>query len=217
MKKTVYKPILPKTINRAAALILDAVLLLVLFTGILYIISLIADFDAHYALLQEEYKKVGYLIFDPESKEFVTITMDNPNYNHVIDLINENEVLLTELAFVNRFSVNAPLIGIAISLFVLEFIVPLILKNGQTIGMKFFKIALISKNNLAITNTQLFARCVIGKIAILGVIPVLSLLYIFLNAGGGLFGTSLLLIVIIVQIVMLVKNDNLLTLIYKDY
>ena len=70
------------------------------------------------------------------------------------------------------------------------------------------KIALISNNNLAITNTQLFARCVIGKIAILGIIPVLSLLYIFLNAGGGLLGSSLLLIVLIAQIVMLTKNKN---------
>ena len=208
MGKIEYKPILPKTINRAAAFILDAILLLVLFTGILYFISLIADFDTHYAILQEEYKKVCYLVFNPEINDYQAISPTDPNFDYVVELINDNEVLLKELSFVNTFSVNAPLIGLAISLFILEFIVPLILKNGQTVGMKFFKIALISNNNLAITTTQLFARCIIGKIAVLGIIPMLAILYIFLNAGGGLFGTIILLVVVIIQIVMLIKNKN---------
>lgn len=208
MSELQYKPILPKMINRAAAFILDFVLLLVLFTGILYIVSKIANFDNHYSILQEEYKKVGYLIFNPEVNDYVFIKPDNPNYDNVIELINANELLLKELSFVNRFSVNAPLISIAISTFILEFIVPLFMKNGQTIGMKFFKIALISNNNLAITSTQLFARCLIGKIAILGVVPVLAILYIFLNAGGGLFGSIILLVIVIIQLVMIIKNKN---------
>ena len=208
MSELQYKPILPKMINRVAAFILDFVLLLILFTGILYFISLFADFDNHYAILQEEYKKVGYLIFNPEVNDYVFITPDSPNYDSVIDLINENELLLKELSFVNRFSVNAPLISVTISMFILEFIIPLFLKNGQTIGMKFFKIALISNNNLAVTSTQLFARCLIGKIAILGVVPVLAILYIFLNAGGGLFGSIILLIIVIIQLIMIIKNKN---------
>ena len=208
MGKIEYKPILPKTINRIAAFIIDAILLLILFTGILYFISLIANFDAHYAILQEEYKRVGYLVFNPEINDYQTISPTDPNFDYVVELINDNEVLLKELSFVNTFSVNAPLIGLAIALFVLEFIIPLIFKNGQTIGMKFFKIALISNNNLAITTTQLFARCIIGKIAVLGIIPLLSILYIFLNSGGGLFGTLILLIIVIVQMAMLIKNKN---------
>ena len=48
----------------------------------------------------------------------------------------------------------------------------------------------------------------IGKIAVLGIIPMLAILYIFLNAGGGLFGTIILLVVVIIQIVMLIKNKN---------
>ena len=36
----------------------------------------------------------------------------------------------------------------------------------------------------------------------------LAILYIFLNAGGGLFGTIILLVVVIIQIIMLIKNKN---------
>ena len=40
MGKIEYKPILPKTINRIAAFIIDAILLLILFTGILMQVSM---------------------------------------------------------------------------------------------------------------------------------------------------------------------------------
>ena len=208
MSNYMSKPTLAKPMNRIAAFILDTVLFLILFTGVLYLISLIFGFDALHDTLRAEQIKEGYLILNAETNEYEIISKDHPNYDVVIENVSNNALLMDTLFTVNQFSMNAPLIALAIVMFILEFVVPMFLKNGQTVGMKFFKIALISNNNLAITTTQLFARCIIGKIAVLGIIPMLAILYIFLNAGGGLFGTIILLVVVIIQIIMLIKNKN---------
>lgn len=198
----------PKIVNRLAAFLIDAVLFVILFTGVLYLTSLIFDFDSHYAILQEEYKKVGYLILNAETEKYEFLSPDAPNFKEISQLVTENKIIMEELFFVNSFSVKAPLAATAIVLFITEFIIPIFLKNGQTLGMKIFGIGLLSTNGLAISPIQLFARCFIGKIAVLGIIPVLGILYIFLNYSGGLLGSLMVLIIYGTNLVLLVKSKN---------
>lgn len=208
MANNLFKVCKPKTIHRLAAFLIDAIVFVILFTGVLYLISLIMDFDAHYALLQEEYKKVGYLIFNEEKEKWEFLTSTAPNYEEVTKLVTENKVIMEELFFVNSFSVKSPLIAIAIVLLVVEFIIPLILRNGQTIGMKVFSIGLISNTGIAISPIQLFARCFIGKMAVLGIIPALGILYIFLNYSGGLLGSLIVLVIYGINLFLLIRSKN---------
>ena len=203
-----FKVCKPTTIHRLAAFLIDAILFVILFTGALYLISLIFDFDTHYSILQEEYKKVGYLIFNEESKKWEFLSQNAPNYAEVSKLVTENDIIMEELFFVNSFSVKSPLAAIAIVLVITEFIIPLILRNGQTVGMKIFSIGLISNSGIAINPIQLFARCFIGKIAVLGIIPALGILYIFLNATGGLLGSLIVLIIYGINLFLLLKSKN---------
>ena len=208
MSSNIFKINKPKIVNRLAAFLIDAVLFVILFTGVLYLASLIFDFDTHYAILQEEYKKVGYLILNTETNKYEFLSLPAPNFNEITKLVTENKIIMEKLFFVNSFSVKAPLAATAIVLFITEFIVPLFLRNGQTLGMKIFGVGLLSTNGLAINPIQLFARCLIGKIAVLGIIPVLGILYIFLNYSGGLLGSLMVLIVYGVNLVLLIKSKN---------
>ena len=202
------KPTLAKPIHRLAAFLIDAVVFVILFTGVLYLTSVIFDFDTHHEALLEEYKKIGYYIFNEKTEKWEYLATTAPNYKEVTDLLMNNTIIAEELFFVNSFSVKAPLAATAIVLVIVEFIVPLFLKNGATLGMKCFHIGLLSKNDLAINPLQLFARCFIGKIAILGIIPVLGILYIFLSTGGGLLGTLMVLLVYGIQIGLLIASSN---------
>ena len=208
MNAYIYKPVLPKTLSRVAAFLIDFVLFLVLFTGVLYLISVITTFNEHYELMKELYIQEGYYILNESTGAYEMISQDAPNYEQVMQNCMANKALVDEIFYVRRFTLNAPLIACAIVLFITEFILPLIFKNGQTLGMKCFHIGLISKSNVRVKVVQLFARCVIGKIAVLGVVPLLALLYTFLSSAGGLLGTIIMLIIYGVHIAMLLGNPN---------
>lgn len=208
MSKFEYKPVLPKTINRIAAFIIDAILLVILLTGILYLSSVVFHYDAHLAALESEYIKEGFLVLNPETNKYEYLSETASNYQVVLESIKNNKIIISEQNFLNSYTSQAPIACIAIVLFITEFIVPLFLGNGQTVGMKVFKIALISNNNIKISPLQLFARCLIGKIAILGVIPMFGVSFILFNPTGGLLGTLIIIVILIIQITAIMKNKN---------
>jgi uncharacterized RDD family membrane protein YckC len=66
----------------------------------------------------------------------------------------------------------------------LEFVVPLLLKNGQTLGKKIFGAALMRTDGVKVSPVQMFIRTVLGKFTIEIMIPVYVLVMIYLNAIG---------------------------------
>lgn len=88
-------------------------------------------------------------------------------------------------------------LGLLLSYLVLEFIIPILLKDGQTVGKKVFGIGLVNQNCVKITTLSLFARALLGKFAIETMFPVL-LVFLFFFGGIGplaiiLFAALLLL------------------------
>lgn len=77
-------------------------------------------------------------------------------------------------------------IGILLSYIILEFILPIIFKNGQTVGKKIFGICLVRPNCVRITTLSLFARTLLGKYTIETMFPVLLVFMFFLGGLGVL-------------------------------
>ena len=77
-------------------------------------------------------------------------------------------------------------VGVALAYLVLEFILPLIFKNGQTVGKNVFGICLVRANCVKMGNVQLFARTFIGKFAIETMFPVLLVFMVFFGWLGWL-------------------------------
>ena len=73
----------------------------------------------------------------------------------------------------------------------LEFMVPLLLKNGQTLGKKIFGVALIREDGVQLNTVQLFTRTVLGKFTVETMIPVFVVIMLFFNTADML---SLLLL-----------------------
>ncbi len=208
MDNLVYKPKYAKYILRIAAFVLDFILFLVLLTGVLFLLMKIFNFDYYYNILDDEYKRIGYKIYDEASKSYHYISENAPNFNEVIEKYKNSEIIKEYSYKVNRLVLNVPIISIFISMLVFELIIPLIFRNGQTIGMKCFHIALLSKSNIKIKPIQVFIRFLFGKTILMAIIPYMCLFYSLFNATGGLFGTIIIALIYIINIVLLFKGNH---------
>jgi uncharacterized RDD family membrane protein YckC len=93
-------------------------------------------------------------------------------------------------------------IGILLGYLLLEFAVPLMFKNGQTIGKKIFGIALMRNDGVKINTVMLFVRTVLGKYTIETMIPVLIIIMTFFGSAG-IVGLAVLLLIGVLELVML--------------
>ncbi|MDE5592974.1 MAG: RDD family protein, partial [Clostridiales bacterium] len=98
-------------------------------------------------------------------------------------------------------------IGILLAYVTLEFIIPIILKNGQTVGKKVFGICLVRPDCVKITNLSLFARTILGKYAIETMFPVL-LVFLFIFGGLGILSLILLAALALLNIVLFFATKN---------
>lgn len=85
-------------------------------------------------------------------------------------------------------------IGIFVSLLLLFFVVPLLFKNGQTLGKKLFGLAVVRTNGVKASNPVLFIRAVVGLYAMETMVPVLMAVMIYFGYLGivGLITVALL-------------------------
>ena len=93
MDNLVYKPKSAKYILRIAAFVLDFILFVVLLTGLLFIFMKIFNFDEYYNILDNEYKNIGYKIYDEATKSYHYISESAPNFNEVIEKYKNSEII----------------------------------------------------------------------------------------------------------------------------
>ena len=98
-------------------------------------------------------------------------------------------------------------IGVLLAYLILEFILPIILKNGQTVGKKVFGIGLVRSNCVKITNLSLFARTIIGKFAIETMFPIL-LIFLFLFGGLGALAIVLFVAITLLNVIVFIVTSN---------
>ena len=100
-------------------------------------------------------------------------------------------------------------VGILVAYIILELIVPICFKNGQTIGKKIFGIALMRVDGVKLSGVALFARTILGKYTIETMVPLYIVLMIAIGAMG-LTGTIVLFLLLILQIglVIITKTNS---------
>lgn len=98
-------------------------------------------------------------------------------------------------------------VGLLLAYLILEFILPLIFKNGQTVGKKIFGICLVRPDCVKISNLALFARTVVGKFAIETMFPTL-LVFSFLFGGMGVLAIILFAAITLLNVVLFFATSN---------
>ncbi len=197
--------------KRTAAYLLDLILLLIVVTGVAFALSSILKYDSYAEKLEsiyEEYESVYGIDLDISSEEFASLSREEQKlYEDVGILLNENE----EAVIAYNMSVNLALIissvSILIAYLLLEFVLPLIFKNGQTVGKKIFGIGLIKQNGVRVSPLQLFIRTVLGKCTVETLVPVyIIILIIFGNLG--MTGTVILAGMLLLQLALVATSKT---------
>jgi energy-coupling factor transport system permease protein len=98
-------------------------------------------------------------------------------------------------------------LGILMAFLLLEFSLPMMMGNGQTLGKKIFGVALMSTEGIRINSIALFIRSILGKYTIETMIPVFLIMMISYGSIG-LIGTIALGTLLLVQIVLAAATKN---------
>lgn len=197
--------------KRASAALFDIILVVVIAIGIGWLISAITNydqkvdtFDSCISEYSERYDTDLRMTQDDYSK---LSEEDQQKYNAASAAIIQDEVYLKTKALL----LNLTLLMISLSLFVSiaiwKFIIPLFLKNGQTIGKKCFNICIVKNNSVRINKMQLFTRSILGEYVIETMVPILTILMMVFGLIGKI-GLILLGIFAIVQLVLLFATGN---------
>lgn len=195
--------------KRMAAWLLDIILIAVLAVGAAYLLSAIMGYDAVSNELQTHYdryeQKYGEDIFakSPQDMTPEELTL----YDEINLEMDSDEALLASYYKVMSMTILMISLSILLATMILEFVVPLLLKNGQTVGKKCFGIGLIRNDGVRMNTLQLFARTVLGKYTIGTMVPVFIILLIIFNMLG-LLGTVILGLMAIGQIVCVGVTRN---------
>lgn len=174
--------------KRISAGLFDLILLAMLAVGMATLLSMVFGYNTHSQNLEDAYSRyeAQYGVeFRMSQAEFDALPQEQKdNYNAAYDaLIADDEVVYTYNMVLN-LTLLITTFGILAALLLLEFVVPLLLKNGQTLGKKIFGVALMRADGVKVKPVQMFIRTVLGKFAIEIMIPVYILMMIFFNSIG---------------------------------
>ncbi len=190
--------------KRIIAAIFDGILLSILAVGMATVLSLAFGYDGYmntvndaYARYEQEYG----VKFNIGIEEYEKLTEEqkaqyeaaNKALSEDSDVIYAYNMLINLTMLILTFSV---LIAVA----AVEFAVPLMFGNGQTLGKKIFGIAVIHSESIKASNVQLFVRAILGKFALEIMIPLSILIMIFFNSIG-VISIAVLLILLVVQLI----------------
>ncbi len=197
--------------KRIIAAIFDGILISVLAVGLITLLSASLKTDEYLDTYQQAYTKY--------STEYnVNLTLEE--YNQLTEEQKKDyskRATQAEKAFANdknavyayNMFINLSLLIITFSVLIgvvlIEFVVPLLLDNGQTLGKKIFGIALIHKEGIKVSNIQLFTRASLGKFAIELMIPIYIIMMIYFNSIG-VISIGILAVLLVVQIICFIAT-----------
>ncbi len=166
--------------KRVSAWLLDAILLCVAATLLAAIVAQITGYDDYTAIydarctaIETEYG----VSRNTTMAEIEAMTAEqranwdaanqaiaaDPEALHAYSMCMQLIVLIASLAILGAFAV-------------LEFIVPLLLKNGQTVGKRVFGIAVMRIDGVRVTPLMMFVRSILGKCTLETMLPVMAIL-----------------------------------------
>ena len=191
-------------LKRIPAWLLDIILLVTLTTGLVAGLSAVLnvdtyskELDAHYTRYEEKYG----IDFAQTEEGFSSMTDEElAAYEAAAEELSKDTKVQKAYEMVMNLTLVTWSLGIFGAHLILEFLIPLWLKNGQTLGKKVFSVALMRKDGIKVTPFMMFTRAILGKYTLETMIPVLLLIM----AAFGILGLEGLLVVAVVLLLQLI-------------
>ena len=197
--------------KRAPAWMLDMILLIVIATGLIAGLAYILDWDAQTEAMDSvyvRYEKEYGIDFAKTDEDFAKMDeAELAKYQAAAEAMSKDE----EAQRIYQMYVNLSLVimsgGVLGAFLILELLVPLLFKNGQTLGKKCFGVALMRKDGVRMTPFMVFARGILGKYTVETMIPLLMIMGSLLGVTG-LETTILCLGFLLAQVIVPLVTRN---------
>lgn len=197
--------------KRISALLLDGILLSILTVGFAFLLSLAIGYDAHSARLAQyysDYETEYGITFSISQEEFASMDeAAQQRYEAAYAALAEDAGAAETFAEVMRLTILIITFGVLLGMLALEFFVPLLFKNGQTLGKKVFGLAVVRRDCVRLAPLLLLVRTLLGKYTIETMIPILLLFLIFFG-GLGFVGLAVLAALLVLQVGLVAGTRN---------
>ena len=191
--------------KRLSAALFDAIILFTVIVGMALLLSTVLNYDGYVTRLdglEQKYGEKFGVDLNITAEEMEKLTKEelavyeaaDKAYSEDPDVIYTYNMMLSMAMVIITFAI---LLGYLI----LEFLIPLLLKNGQTLGKKLFGIGVMRVDSVRLPAILLFARTVLGKFTIGTMIPVYVIIMIIFGRLG-MFGTVIIGALLLVQAIL---------------
>lgn len=174
--------------KRISAGLFDLILIVMLAVGVAALLSMAFGYNTHSQNLQAAYSRYEHqygVEFQMTQEAFDQLTKEQQDrYDEAYAALIADEEVIYCYNMVLNLTLLITTFSILLTVLLLEFAVPLLLKNGQTLGKKIFGVALMRRDGVKVSSVQMFIRTVLGKFTIEIMIPVYVLMMIFFNTIG---------------------------------
>lgn len=192
--------------KRVSAYLCDFIILGILVVGIAFLLSTLLGYDDYNQTLNDAYTRYETeygVTFEMTTEQYEAMTeADHQRFEAAYNALIADHEAMYAYNMVLSLTLVILTISILLGYVVLEFIVPLLFGNGQTLGKKVFGICLMRTDGVRITTLQLFVRSILGKYTVETMIPVLIIAMLYFSVVG-LTGTLVLLLILLLQIILI--------------
>lgn len=189
-------------IKRLPAWMLDAILAIIVTAGVMAGLSYVLNTDAHskalddiYQAYEEKYK----IVFTVTQEEMAAMSEEQlAAYQAAAEELSED----MEAKKAYEQVLSDTFLTVSLSLFasalLLEFLMPMWLGNGQTLGKKIFGVGVMRVDGIRVNRTILFVRAILGKYTLGTMIPVLLAIMLIFGILG-MVGAIVLLVALLLE------------------
>ena len=197
--------------KRISAFLFDGILTGIVIVAVAWLLSAILNYNSYSENLEkayETYENQYGINFEISQEDYAALPEDKrADYDAAYAALVED----TDAMYNYNMVINLTLLmitgGVLLGIMLIEFVVPMLLGNGQTLGKKIFGIALVRQDGVKLNTMQLFARTVLGKFTIETMLPVYMLIMIFFNAIG-VIGLIVIAGIGLLQLILLAVTRN---------
>ena len=206
--------------KRISAFLCDIILFCIVAVGIAFLLSVVFGIDAKQNQMVEicEQYAQDYKLNEFMTKEELdgaltfTLTAERYNvlseeqqstFNQAVNAIYNDESYVKVNSMLNQFILLTITFSILVAFLILEFAVPMFLKNGQTVGKKVFGVGVMRMDGVKISPMLLFVRTILGKYAVETMIPVFVAISLVLGSAN-IISIVLILLLAIAEVGLLI-------------
>ena len=198
-------------LKRLSAWVLDGIMLVTVITGFIAGLSYVVDVDTYSNNLDAiyvRYEETYGIDFDKTEEDFAKMSEEElAVYEKAAEELSKDEEAQKAYEAIMSMTLLIISLGVLGAFVVLEFLIPLWLKNGQTLGKRVFGIALMRQDGIKVTPFMVFARAILGKYTVETMIPIMFLVAAFFGLMG-LEALILCAVCLLAQVIVLLATRN---------